>query len=410
MSQVPLPYDPLTPLDPKEMITAQAVRRLRHELYTNAAQMKTTLGGGRHGHLGLLMPPDLYQSLSSIPYTLPDTPPVRPTRPMPPPSPQQLGRLTATSPSRRWASLTSWFLPHQAPDPHGEDADHTDIPFMETLQEFKEDLDAWKEEKETWKAAQEFSQRMVTLLIAAVPETYLIAFKQAGSGYADANPGAILRTLVTKYGTITREELQQNRDRLRAPWDPDTPIETLFYHAGECRNFAQEGGDPIPDGQYVQAIVATIKASGVLANAVYDWKTYLEEEQTAQYMVYHFTLADRVRREDNTAMRATLTANSAALPPTSPGAQPSSATFPWKYCWSHGLGKHGSDECTSPATNHVRTATLTNWDRHGGNTNMHKPRYFKQVYKAPPQSKHRAAKRARSSPSPTNQVKTEPTE
>ena len=77
-SQTVLPFDPLTPLDAKDGITPQAVRRLQWELYANATRVKTSLGGSRHGHLGSLMPPEDYDTLSSIPYILPDTPPVRP--------------------------------------------------------------------------------------------------------------------------------------------------------------------------------------------------------------------------------------------------------------------------------------------------------------------------------------------
>ena len=73
-----LPHDPLTPVDPTTVITPLAVRRLRQELYANAELVKTTLGGGLHGHLGLLMPAPVYSTLSRTPYNLPDTPPEDP--------------------------------------------------------------------------------------------------------------------------------------------------------------------------------------------------------------------------------------------------------------------------------------------------------------------------------------------
>jgi hypothetical protein len=37
-------------------------------LYSNAATLAMTLGGGRNGHIGIIMPATLYATLSDIPY------------------------------------------------------------------------------------------------------------------------------------------------------------------------------------------------------------------------------------------------------------------------------------------------------------------------------------------------------
>jgi hypothetical protein len=43
-------------------------------MYDNAASLPTTLGGGQHGHVGLIMTPILYATLSFEPYEHPDDP------------------------------------------------------------------------------------------------------------------------------------------------------------------------------------------------------------------------------------------------------------------------------------------------------------------------------------------------
>jgi hypothetical protein len=43
-------------------------------LYGNAASLSTTLGGRQHGHIGLIMTPILYATLSNTPYTNPADP------------------------------------------------------------------------------------------------------------------------------------------------------------------------------------------------------------------------------------------------------------------------------------------------------------------------------------------------
>jgi hypothetical protein len=41
------------------------------KLYGNAASLPTTIRGGAHGHIGLLMTPSLYTTLSATPYIAP---------------------------------------------------------------------------------------------------------------------------------------------------------------------------------------------------------------------------------------------------------------------------------------------------------------------------------------------------
>ena len=54
--------------------TYEAISRLSQELYTNAATLARPLGGGQHGHIGMVMKPSLYESLSNIPYVTPKNP------------------------------------------------------------------------------------------------------------------------------------------------------------------------------------------------------------------------------------------------------------------------------------------------------------------------------------------------
>eukprot|EP00957_Ditylum_brightwellii_P069135 5249734-Ditylum_brightwellii.AAC.1 len=44
------------------------------QLYENAATIPSSLGGGAHGHIGLVMEPTLYSSLSATAYNAPSAP------------------------------------------------------------------------------------------------------------------------------------------------------------------------------------------------------------------------------------------------------------------------------------------------------------------------------------------------
>jgi hypothetical protein len=326
-----LPHDPLTPIDPNGEPSPAAVRLLREEMYANARAIKTKLGGGCYGHLGQLMRDDRYIAFAGVPYILADTPPEY-TSP-PPPAP------------KKWWDPRTWF---------NEEATTTD----------KEEAKATFEASlKDWEGAQAFKTTMQQLIIKAVPTVYLSPFRDSFFGYADIDPGEVLDHLIERYGLISKTELAKNAASLKAPWNPDTPITTLFEHGRACRKFAREGGDPISDTQYITTVVQTIDDSGVLELALYTWRNIPDGDQTVDRMIDHFTTADKVRRDHPGKMRAVLTANGAEGNPTPVTPSPPRQTG---YCWTHGACTHTSDECRRPAKGHIKTATLANWEALGG--------------------------------------------
>ena len=48
-------------------------------LYGNSALLPTTLGGGQHGQIGIIMTPQLYTTLANTPYKIPPDPGITPT-------------------------------------------------------------------------------------------------------------------------------------------------------------------------------------------------------------------------------------------------------------------------------------------------------------------------------------------
>ena len=51
--------------------TFESINKMIQILYANAATLPTTMGGGPHGHIGLIMKSALYSTLSQIPYEIP---------------------------------------------------------------------------------------------------------------------------------------------------------------------------------------------------------------------------------------------------------------------------------------------------------------------------------------------------
>ena len=59
-----------------------ATNHMVQALYGNAAYLATTLGGGGHGHVGIIMMPPLYATLTTTPYITPVDPGILPNIPV----------------------------------------------------------------------------------------------------------------------------------------------------------------------------------------------------------------------------------------------------------------------------------------------------------------------------------------
>jgi hypothetical protein len=253
MTTTILPHDLLMPLDPNVDPTPAAVRLLREEMYANARSLKTSYGGGQYGHLGQLMQADRYLAFAGIPYTLYDQAPVfnPPVHDRP--------ALNSLHSGKAWWKPWTWFGAHP---------DQPDL-------QFKEYTDAqvkYKTSKAEWEAAHEFKRTMQKLVIQAVPRVHLLEFRCSMFGYSDIDPGEVLDYLIDTYGQITSEELAENLEKLKAPWNPDTPIKNAFANGELCRAFARDGTEPIPDWHYIHTMVNTFEQSSVLQQAVYAWR------------------------------------------------------------------------------------------------------------------------------------------
>ena len=54
--------------------TFESLSRLKRQLKANAQSVASDLGGGAHGHLGLVLSPAEYRSVSATPYQMPPLP------------------------------------------------------------------------------------------------------------------------------------------------------------------------------------------------------------------------------------------------------------------------------------------------------------------------------------------------
>jgi hypothetical protein len=297
-------------------------------MYANAQSVESTLGGGDHGHLGLLMPTAEYVLISTdgeeyIEQNKPKVP-----------------RLSANQTTR------------------------------DQQKEEHKDAMASYQEKRT------LQTQLLKLLMDAVPEIYIMSLKHSTLGFASTKPQAILKHLIERYGTISAKDIEDNMAKLKAPWNPDTPIDTVFAIGEECRRFAKDADDAISDKAYLRILIATFRNSGVLDKAVEDW--HLKQDgKTIKAAIAHFSAADEFRLESKTYLKDILAANPAIAsqppPHTTPELPPDGTLAGWYYCWTHGVTNHTGPTCNYKAEGHIDTATLKN--RQGGALKVTPGRY-----------------------------------
>jgi hypothetical protein len=336
-SSLTFPLLELTPFPSDRAPKPREIRIMQRELYQQAMAIETTLGGGEHGHLGLLLTPAQYAALPGPPpaFTAPANPGIF---------------LAAAGTAAQIAS-------HQA---------------------------AHKDRVSTYQRCVDTEKALKAMIIQAVPPTYIASLSDDLFGYANVTSRTLWQALLGNYGSISEDDLAENLEELEAPWDPTSPIEDLLVRATKCTQFALAGGDPITEATTVRLLVQALEKSGVMDEACKDWRKKQAGDRVLDNILPHFKAANKERLRTITTSQAGLS-NAAQKQEAKENKMPVAANAGTSkkmfYCWSHGLGfneKHTSDTCTNKKAGHVDSSTADNMQ--GGNNTIRRARGEKQVY------------------------------
>jgi hypothetical protein len=231
-----LPYEPLTKLDSDAQPSAMAVRKLKKELYANARSLPSTLGGGNLGHLGLLLTEAEYLAL------------------------QPAARAAADGVPEIQAPVAFALPAVPPPIVHNNTAHNAVISLLKAARD---------EQVNTYNKAHSLERQLKAQLLKAVPSMFIQELEHQEHGYALVTTGQLLRHLISNYGTLTQRDLTKNSEKLHTPWNPDTPLETMFNNVEDCRQTAAAGNDPITEPTAVRAMVQNLKNSGLFSKAIH---------------------------------------------------------------------------------------------------------------------------------------------
>jgi hypothetical protein len=206
--------------------TFEDLKVIRRLLNTIAMSVAAYKGGGRHGHLGIIMTNEEYFAILVDVFPVPANPG---------PSAAVVAGMTA-------------------------------VVIAETTR-------LHREATQVYRTYHNVDQEIEKLIIESFENLYLNALSDEVLGYANCTSLQLLTHLLTYYANIAPTELTQNYERLNTPYDPNQPIETLFQQIQDARAFAVAGGQPYGAAMIVNAAYTLIFNTGLFPDACRAWQS-----------------------------------------------------------------------------------------------------------------------------------------
>ena len=221
--------------------TFEAIKKIKDELKANAMAVNSELGGGRHGHLGLVLTPEEYLRISAVAYVKPEHPGVL----------QIPGNSTQ----------------HEATRLRNE--------FKEAIKLFRETVDLEK--------------ALRYQITAAVPAEYLDALRNRDANAITATIPEILEHLFDNYGVVEVEAVLREEQTLREiKYTPPTPLITIFNKIEDLQDLATAAYTPYTQIQLLNIAVQILKDSGAFTEGLKQWYQKPIAEHTWEQFKNHF--------------------------------------------------------------------------------------------------------------------------
>ena len=213
--------------------TYESINAIMQMLYANAATSPTTMGGGTHGHIGLIMKPALYRTLSDVPYSIPVDP----------------GPIPAFAPG------SSGLVREQI-------------------------TNEFDESKRIFANHYNMDLALKALIIEAMDTVYLEEKRDRYTGFLSVTARDLMDHLLQRYGKITASAHMANKRKIDEPLDPAAPIDVYFKRIDECVQFATDAETAYTSEQILQTAYYAISSSNLYTDACNEWRRKPTHEKT----------------------------------------------------------------------------------------------------------------------------------
>jgi hypothetical protein len=120
-----------------------------------------------------------------------------------------------------------------------------------------------REATQVYRTYHNVDQDIKKLIIESFDDAYLNALSDEIVGYANCTSLQLLTHPLTYYATITPTELTQNYERLNTLYDPNQSIETHFQQIQDARAFAVAGRQPYGAAMIVNVAYTLVFNTGL---------------------------------------------------------------------------------------------------------------------------------------------------
>jgi hypothetical protein len=215
--------------------TYKSLELAHNQCIRNATTVDSRLGGGGHGHAGLIEFPDVYLLRTGNHFNRPAYPGDSPT--------YALG----ADPQQREATLLLWY--HST---------------------------------RIYQTCQRIEKILLSMLENAIDATFLTGIHDPAHGFGSRSIIDVFQYLFATYGQIGPDELLANQQKLTTPVDPNQPIAILFRQIEDCQKFAAAGNVAITPAQVLKAAETLILQTGKYTSAYREWIGLDEVAKTYQ--------------------------------------------------------------------------------------------------------------------------------
>lgn len=230
--------------------TYESLRVLLNQIKANARSIHTTLGGGQHGHLGLVLTPQQYALLTPQPY-------VRPPRPPP-------------------LVIPAFQLPHVV---QTEQARHA-----EQVRLFNE--------------CNNVEQALRQQIVKAVGDAYLTALRNRQTNTIDGTIPVILDYLFSNHGRVTPAMLHHEEKLVKEMhYDPAHPIDVIFNKVEDLSDLSSAARADFTEQQLINIAYVIINKTGKYQAYIREWSRLQAAQQTWAHFKTHFRQAHQELKE-----------------------------------------------------------------------------------------------------------------
>ena len=99
---------------------------------------------------------------------------------------------------------------------------------------------------------------------------YIQKLSDSITKFGNIESHTVIEHLQDSYGPVTSFQLDENEERMKAPWSPPQPIEELFIRLIEGKRFADKAGDTVTHSTLVRAGYKIIHANGLFTQSCYE--------------------------------------------------------------------------------------------------------------------------------------------